>query len=1233
MKPIKYPLQISSALLIITASLLSHQGQASLIAIWGNDDMNKRILPSTAVNIKAIAGGGNHSLALRSDGTVVAWGHDYNGQATVPAGLSNVTAIAAGGSHSMALTTAGRVVLWGKNDAGELNVPPGLINLRGIAAGMNHNLALKDDGTVVGWGWNANGQTNPPSGLTNVTMISAGAAHSLALKSDGRVVAWGGNEYSQTSVPPDLTNVSAIAAGSYFSLALRADGTVRAWGDNQYGQTNIPTGLSHVTAIAAGFAQALALRTDGTVVAWGLNQYGEGAVPGVISNVTAIAAGGSHDLALLFNGPIELVQPPQSQGVAYTSNVTFSVLLNGATPLGYRWYFNGNPLTNSDRISGTTTTALSITNAQFADAGVYSVIVSNAFGLVASTGATLTVISPPFITQQPVDRTGRAGSDVTFTAAAGGTAPLSYQWYFNGAEIPGAIGSTLPRNNVQSNQSGLYHLRVTNIYGEALSVRASLTVTDSPPYFLVLPISQAVGIGGSTVLSTSARGSTPLAYQWRFNGVDIPGGTNPTLPLNQMRYDQAGYYNVEVSNAFGVTNSPKVFVNVSQVLVTGSTTVTAPTPNFGTNIPPTLSNVTAVAAGAAFVMALKSDGTVRTWLEPALGIPTPPPGITNVPILTNLIAIAAGYDHCLALRSNGTVHGWGGTSTSPISIPPGLSNVVAIAAGQNRSYAIKTDGTVTGWGSQQLPNGLSNIVSMVCNSSQNFALRRDGSVISWPASSGTFSVLPALSNIIALATSSSVNLALRQDGTVWKWFSSGTTQPVLNGNFLQSNIVAIATGTDLDMLLRSDGTLLLPNSFKRAAFTITNNIAAIATGGGQSPFGVTVIGNGAPTFTLQPVSQIVQRSNTVQLHARVVGTLPLTYQWLRDGLPLPGATNHSLTLSNFTGASSGSYQMIAANALGTAASCNASISIPFNTNLAAALNFTNREVTNPDRSALWFAQNVVTHDGDVAAQSGATTNNGISTLQTYLSSPGTLTFWWKVSSEEGFDFLRVYVGQSTTPLFSISGETDWEQKTITLTNGQLNQVRWVYSKDGSVSAGRDAGFLDEVKFTVPPPVVSITPSNQTVNAGVNVSFFATTLSYDKPVYYQWMLYGTNLVGATNQTLSLTNVGRAHQGSYSVWATNSGGSTLASNATLNVIVPQQLSSLRRQADGGVELLSRDADGCVMSATLLPKFEAQVSSNLVDWVKLPNALTCTNGSFLVRDPEAGRWPRRFYRVVEH
>jgi hypothetical protein len=518
---------------------------------------------------------------------------------------------------------------------------------------------------------------------------------------------------------------------------------------------------------------------------------------------------------------------------------------------------------------------------------------------------------------------------------------------------------------------------------------------------------------------------------------------------------------------------------------------------------------------------------------------------------------------------------------------------------------------------------------VAAGTSHALALKRDGAVSAW--GSGALATVPAgLSNVIAIAAGQNFNLALRRDGTILGWASAAGGGPPSFSRL--TNVVAIAAGsTSTALALLANGTLV-SSGFEKMPFPVTNNISAIAAGGMQSGFGVAVIGTGTPAMTLQPVSQIVQRSNTVNLHARAAGVQPMRYQWLRDNLAMPGATNASLTLSNVLGKDTGDYRLIASNALGTATSRIATLAIPFNTNLPAALNATNLQWMNPDRSTPWFAHNRETHDGDTAGQSGATTNGGSSTLQTYISTPGNLTFWWKVSSEEGFDFLRVHVDQSATPLFTISGETDWEQKTLTFTNAGQHMVSWVYAKDGSVSAGRDAGFLDEVKFTVPPPVVSITPGNLTVNAGSNVTFFATTLSYGKPVYYQWLHAGTNVVGATNQSLLLTNVGRAHAGNYSLRASNEGGIVVASNATLVVITPQRLHSLRR-ANGCVSLLAGDADGAGLSPERLAAFEAQASTNLVNWEPLPGVLTLTNGALCLQDTNAARFPQRFYRIVEH
>ncbi|HEU5397064.1 MAG TPA: immunoglobulin domain-containing protein, partial [Verrucomicrobiae bacterium] len=276
-----------------------------------------------AANSFGTAISSNATLTLLS---VATWGSTNNyGLGTVPLDLTNdVIAITAGYTHSVALKSNGTVVAWGNNSQGQTSVPANLSNVVAVAAAWSHTVALKADGTVVSWG----DRTNVPAGLTNVIAVAAGDFYSMALKADGTVVAWGSG--TVTNVPPTVTNVIAIAAGGYFGAALRADRTVIHWtgptGTTPSGMTNVvaiaanefplvalradgtlavagvtpPAGLSNIVAVAAGRYHALALKSDGTVTNW---TSPSPVTPAGLRNVQTIASGQEHCLAILGDGP------------------------------------------------------------------------------------------------------------------------------------------------------------------------------------------------------------------------------------------------------------------------------------------------------------------------------------------------------------------------------------------------------------------------------------------------------------------------------------------------------------------------------------------------------------------------------------------------------------------------------------------------------------------------------------------------------------------------------------------------------------------------------------------------------------------------------------------------------------------------------------------------------------------------------------------------------------------
>jgi alpha-tubulin suppressor-like RCC1 family protein len=292
----------------------------------GNGTINTSLTPiqiTGITGVTAIAAGGNHTLALKADRSVWAWGSNSQGQLGdgtntkrltpvqvmyVSQPLSGVVAIAAGGQFSLALKDDGTVLAWGVNFSGELgnnttensNVPVKVqtkvmddqtkqekqVDLSGIvaiAAGGSHALALAQDGTLWSWGYNYFGQlgdntTLPrmtavkvalPAGVAGkVTAISAGLDHSAAV-ADGSVYAWGYNYYGQvgnggaqltydpvkTPVQVIMTgggalaNIVAITATGHHCIAQTDKGAVWTWGRNTYGQLGNGSSLSLSSAV------------------------------------------------------------------------------------------------------------------------------------------------------------------------------------------------------------------------------------------------------------------------------------------------------------------------------------------------------------------------------------------------------------------------------------------------------------------------------------------------------------------------------------------------------------------------------------------------------------------------------------------------------------------------------------------------------------------------------------------------------------------------------------------------------------------------------------------------------------------------------------------------------------------------------------------------------------------------------------------------------------------------
>ena len=262
-----------------------------------------------------------------------------------------------------------------------------------------------------------------------------------------------------------------------------------------------------------------------------------------------------------------ITKQPLSETVALGSVASFRVTATGAPPLAYQWFFGTNI------IVGATNSALSLTNAQYAEAGSYSVAVSGPGGSVTSSNALLIVQTPmpPSISVQPTNQTIVVGARATLSVVATGSPPFSYQWYVGASgdtasPITGATNAVFTTAQLYSSAS--FWVTVQNGFGTAKSASALVTVvslTQTAPSITTQPGNQTLTVGATATLSVVVTGSPPVSYQWYVGASGdtsspVTEATNSVFTTAQL-YSSASFW-VSIQNAYGVAKSVSALVTV-----------------------------------------------------------------------------------------------------------------------------------------------------------------------------------------------------------------------------------------------------------------------------------------------------------------------------------------------------------------------------------------------------------------------------------------------------------------------------------------------------------------------------------------------------------------------------------------------------------------------------------------------------------------------------------------------
>lgn len=285
----------------------------------------------------------------------------------------------------------------------------------------------------------------------------------------------------------------------------------------------------------------------------------------------------------------EITSQPGSTTVTTNEAASFNVGVQSVYAVSYQWQDNGTNIANTSNISGVNSNVLSFAHSDLTDNGNYTLVITNAYGAITSSVASLTVLDyalPPTYTSSVLNLTNYIGDNVNIAATPiGGTPPFSYQWYLGSSQLAdggngdgsGYLGTTnqsLAITNVQLGEAGSYYIAVTNGAGGINVEVAQLTVLVRPPQIASggQPVSIVMLQGQTNSLSVTSLGTPPLTYQWYqgntnpvtqlANAGDFSDVTSSTLTIGPANPVDATNYFVVIANSAGSITSQVASVTV-----------------------------------------------------------------------------------------------------------------------------------------------------------------------------------------------------------------------------------------------------------------------------------------------------------------------------------------------------------------------------------------------------------------------------------------------------------------------------------------------------------------------------------------------------------------------------------------------------------------------------------------------------------------------------------------------